>query len=262
MKFNLPKISQFFIPVHHIRPTTNSVGHTLSSSKKELLWILPFIAFVIGYFCLQFFIAETIVQTPNLVGKDLLHATKMSSELKLNLRIIAEKEIADAQPGTIIKQNPLPNASIKNHQSIFIVITKLPAPVLAPTLLDKNLNQIEKICRDKGIKNRIYYLPTHHPAGNCFAQMPLPGEILEAKKISCYISTGNQSQYLFPDFTDLQLEEVIEFLQLQNIACDVYHKDQKIIAPYKQKFVVLYQKPLAGTLITPSNKLYVQLQVH
>ncbi len=249
MKFNLQKISLFFF----------KITQALRNSKSEIKWLLPFLAFGIGYFCLQFFITENIVLAPNLVGKDLLQATKTSSDL--NLRIIAEKEIADAQPGTIIKQNPLPNSSIKSHQSIFIVITKLPAPVVAPTLIHKNLDQIEKVCREKGIKNRIYYLPTHHPAGHCFAQMPLPGEILEAKKISCYISIGNQSQYLFPHFTNLPLEEVIEFLQQQNIACDVYHKDQKIVAPYKQKFAVSYQKPLAGTLITPSNKLYVQLQV-
>jgi len=251
MKINLKKISQTF----------TQTTHTLYNSKHNAMWLLPFLAFGIGYFCLQFFITEHTLQAPNLVGKDLLQATKISSDLKLNLRIIAEKEIADAQPGTIIKQNPLPNTSIKSHQSIFIVTTKLPAPVVAPTLINKNLDQIEKTCQEKGIKNRTYYLPAHHPAGQCFAQMPLPNQILEAKKISCYISTGNQSQYLFPDFTNTALEEVIEFLHQQNIACDVYHKDQKVAAPYKQSFTVIYQKPLAGTLITPSNKLYVQLQV-
>ena len=240
MKFNYKKISQFFM---------------------SITWLLPFLAFGIGYLCLQFFITDNIVQAPDLVGKDLLQATKISSDLKLNLRIIAEKEIVDAVPGTINKQNPLPHAFIKSYQSIFIVVTKLPAPVIAPTLLHKNLDHIEKICKEKGIKNRIYFLPTQHPAGQCFAQMPLPDQILESKKMSCYISAGNQSQYLFPDFTETQLQEAIEFLQQQNIAFDVYHKDQKIVAPYKQNFTVTYQKPLAGTLVTPSNKLYVQLQV-
>ena len=233
----------------------------ISVILSNITWTLPFFAFCIGYLCLQFFITDNIVQTPDLVGKDLLLATKISSDKKLNLRIIAEKEIADALPGTIIKQNPLPHASIKSHQSIFIVVTKLPAPVVAPTLINKNLEHVEKICKEKGIKNRIYFLPTHHPVGQCFAQMPLPEHILEGKKISCYISSGNQSQYLFPDFTESLLEDAIEFLKHQNIAFDVYHKDQKIIAPYKQKFTIAYQKPLAGTLVTPSNKLYVQLQV-
>jgi beta-lactam-binding protein with PASTA domain len=240
MKLNVQKISLIF---------------------SQTKWILPFLAFAIGYFCLQFFIIDKIVQTPDLVGKDVLQATKISSDYKLNLRIIAEKEIADALPGTIIKQNPLPHTSIKSHQSIFIVITKLPAPVVAPTLINKNQDQVDKICKEKGIKNRTYFLPTNHPAGQCFAQMPQPEQILEAKKMSCYISTGNQSQYLFPDFTKSLVEEVVEFLHQQNIQFDIFHKDQKIEAPYKQKLTVTYQKPLAGTLITPSNKLYVQLQV-
>lgn len=224
-------------------------------------WTLPFLAFGIGYFCLQFFIIENIVKTPNLVGTDLLRATKISSDYKLNLRIIAEKEIIDAMPGTIIKQNPLPGTSIKSHQSIFIVITKLPAPITAPSFIAKTEQQIEKICKEKGIKNRYYFLPSYYPVGQCFAQMPAPEQILESKKMSFYISTGNQNQYLFPDFTNIALHDVVNFLQQQSIACDVYHKDQKIIPPYKQNFTVMYQKPLAGTLLSSNNKLYVQLQV-
>ncbi len=236
--------------------------HKLSLNFTRIKWLIPFLAFGIGYCCLQFFITDTTIQAPDLVGKDLLQATKISSDLKLNLRIIAEKEIVDALPGTIIKQNPLPHTSIKTHQSIFIVITKQPAPVVAPTLINKNLDQVDKICKEKGIKHRIYLLPSSLLAGQCFAQMPQPDQVLEAKKMNCYISTGNQSQYLFPDFTGLALEDVIEFLRQQNMQFDVFYKDQKITLPYKQKFTVSYQKPLAGTLITPSNKLYVQLQVN
>jgi beta-lactam-binding protein with PASTA domain len=251
MKINvLQKIIQFLSQLKQIIPGLN-----------KIIWILPFIAFCLGYFCLQFFIAENIVKTPNFIGKDLLLATKISSDYKLNLRIIAEKEIADAIPGTIIKQNPLPGTSIKSHQSIFIVITKLPAPVIAPNFIGKNEPQIEKICKEKSIKNRIYLLPSSYPAGQCFAQMPCADQILETKKMNSYISTGNVNQYLFPDFTNTPLQDVINFLHQQNITFDVYHKDQKVTPPYKQNFVISYQKPLAGTLIVPSNKLYVQLQV-
>lgn len=272
MKLIFQKISQLFSATGlHIRKSSakdyNENCQNLSEigpvrrSLGEVLWILPFLAFGIGYIFLHFFIREHTVQTPDLVGKDILQATKISSHLKLNLRIIGEKEIADAQPGTIIKQNPLPHASIKNHQSIFIVITKLPAPVTAPDLLNKQQNQIEKLCKEKGIKNRYYILPSQYPAGQCFAQMPEPEQILESKKMSCYISAGNQNQYLFPDFTATKLEDVLQFLQQHTMTYDVFYKDQKLSAPYKQNLVITYQKPLAGTLITPSNHLYVQLQV-
>ncbi len=224
-------------------------------------YLLPFLAFCMGYVFLHFFITEHVVQTPDLIGKDILQATKICSDLKLNLRIIAEKEIADALPGTIIKQNPLQQALIKSHQSIFIVVTKLPQPVMAPTLVSKNIEQIEKLCTEKGIKHRTYFLPSNLPAGQCFAQMPSDNQPLQAKKISSYISIGNQNQYLFPDFTNIPLQDVINFLQEKDISFDVFYKDQKITAPYKKNYVVSYQKPLAGTFVTPSNKLYVQLQV-
>lgn len=233
----------------------------ISRLITKSIWLVPFIAFGIGYCGLHFFITDTSIQAPDLVGRNILQATKTCSNLQLNLRIIAEKEIVDATPGTIIKQNPLPNTSIKNHQSIFIVVTKQPEPIVAPTLINKHQDQIEAICKEKNIKPRIYHLPSHLPAGQCFAQMPQADEILEAKKMSCYISMGNHNQYLFPDFTGLPLEEVIEFLRNQNMQFDVFYKDQKISLPTKQKFMASFQKPLAGTLIAPQSKLYVQLQV-
>lgn len=260
MKFNFKNI---FLNALQKRPVCNFVSRNMTSkvSIQQILWIFPFIAFCTGYICLQYFIADHILQTPDLVGKDILQATKTSSELKLNLRIIGEKEISDAIPGTIIKQNPLPHTLIKAHQSIFIVITKLPAPLIAPNFINKTQAQVEQTCKEKGLKNRIYFLPSHYPVGQCFAQMPLPDQILEAKKMSCYISSGNQNQYLFPDLSNIALEDVLQFLEQQNIAYDVFYKDQKLTPPYKSNFIVIYQKPLAGTLVTPSNKLYVQLQV-
>lgn len=227
----------------------------------QVLWTLPFLTFISGYFCLQFFMADSNIQAPDLVGKDILHATKICSEQKLNLRIIAEKEVSDAKAGMIIKQNPVPNASIKTYQSIFIVITKLPAPIIAPACIGKKHEEIEKTCKNKHIKPRFYFLPSSWPAGQCFAQMPSENCELEDKKISCYISTGNQNQYIFPDFTNQKLDDVADFLQQHQINFEVYDKDKKINAPYKRSCIVSYQKPLAGTFINSHHQLQVQLQV-
>lgn len=231
------------------------------SSLSSLAWTLPFLAFCAGFFCLQFFLHDTIIQTPDLVGKDILQATQICSHLNVHLKIIAEKEVCDTKPGMIITQNPLPHKSIKSHQTIFIVITKNPEPILAPNFIQTSLETIEKTCSEKGIKNRNYFLPTHYPAGQCFAQLPSASTPLEAKKMSCYISTGNQEQCLFPDFTNYPILDVLEFLHHHDISCDIYYKDIKLNPPYPAHFKISYQKPLAGTLVIPNNKLYVQLKV-
>ncbi len=59
----------------------------------------------------------------------------------------------------------------------------------------------------------------------------------------------------------MQLDEVIHFLEQQNIHVDVFYKNQKISKPYKKDYIVSYQKPLAGSLIGPNHQLHVQLQV-
>lgn len=228
---------------------------------SNVAWIAPFITFIVGYFFLQLFISDNVVQVPALLGQDLLQATKICSQYTLNLRIIDEKEVVDVQPGTIVKQKPLPGKSIKRNQSIFIVITKLPEPVLAPHFITEQGDQIEKTCQDKGIKNKFYFIESSYPQGQCFGQIPLCGQPLEHKKMSSYISAGTAQQYLFPDLTYVPLQDVMEFFKQYNILCDVYYKDQKIIAPYSSNFIVVNQKPLSGTLVQPNNKLYVQLKV-
>lgn len=235
--------------------------NNLIISLQKSFWIFPFLAFGLGYFFLQIFIADHAVPTPALLGKNLLQATQICSELKLNLRIIAEKEIADVQPGTIIKQKPLPSKSIRPHQSIFIVITKLPIAMQAPDFIKKKNSDIEKICTESNIKNKVYIIESGYPKDECFGQIPLPGKSLEQKKMTCYISAGNSQKYLFPCLINKPIVEVIEFLKRYDIVCDVYYKDQKIMAPFKHQFTVINQKPLAGTFVIPNNQLYVQLQV-
>lgn len=259
----LSSIIQKTFTRHAVQASSQSINQQNFFHRmwNQLAWILPFVAFIGGYFFLQFFIADTVVQVPALLGKNLLQATQICSEYKLNLRIIAEKEEIDVQPGTIVKQKPLPGKSIKPHQSIFIVITKLPAPVVAPDFIKKNKDQIEKLCQEKGIKNKVYSIETAYPQGECFGQIPLAGQALESKKMSSYISAGMTQHYLFPDFIHLPLSEVIDFLKKYNIVCDVYYKDQKITAPFKSNFIVMNQKPLSGTFVQLNNKLYVQIEV-
>ena len=228
---------------------------------NQYLWIFPFLAFFAGYLCLQIFIVENSIKTPHFVGINIAEAIKISSHYKLNLRIVAEKEVADMKPGTILKQKPESGKWIKENQSIFIVITKTPQELLAPRLIDKDLQEVEETCNNLNIKNNRYDIETSLPANQCFAQFPSPSESLETKKISSYIAINNKRPYLFPDVTDYTAEEVVPFLQKYNIKTDVYYKHQKVSTPFKKNFIIKHQKPLAGTFVTPNEKLYVQLQV-
>jgi beta-lactam-binding protein with PASTA domain len=226
---------------------------------KKILWILPFLAFLSGYIFLQFFIQQETVICPNFIGKEILPANQIASSFKINLQIIAEKEVADLKPGTIIKQNPATGTSIKPHQSIFIVITKTPEIMQAPCLIGKNYETIEQLTQAKKIKNRSYFLPHSQPKGTCFAQIPNPGENLESKKIYTYISAGKTDPYLLPDFTDNTLDQVIPFLEQNYMSYTIFHKDQK--QSHKKNSVILNQKPLPGSLMIPNEKIHVQLQV-
>lgn len=230
---------------------------------KNIIYVLPFVGFCIGYIGLQFFIADQVIHTPDLVGKTMLEAVKICSKLKLNLRIVAEKEIADTIPGTIIIQNPGVHGCIKQHQSIFVTITTLPALTPAPHLINKKIAEIETMCIEQNIKPRYYPIPSQCLHEICIAQFPIAGTLLPGKKIHAYIAQKVEPLFLLPDFTGKSLDEVMVFLNKEHILYDIFYKHEKLIAPYQQKYIISYQKPLAGTLVNPfQSGLQLHLQVN
>lgn len=228
----------------------------------DFLWTAPFLTFILGYCFLQFFITDTTISTPQITGKTIYDATKISSLNKLNLRIIAEKEMTNMKPGIIIKQKPQAGKPIKANQSIFIVTTKQPPAMLAPNFIHKNTKEISTLCSQLNLKNRLYKIETEIPVDQCFGQIPQPQQELDGKKLTTYVSAGNNKPYLFPDLTGYSLKKVMPFLKKYDVCYEVYQKRSKLTEPYSPELIVQYQKPLAGSFVQPNNTLHVQLQVH
>jgi len=238
---------------------------TIMSTFQKFFWLLPFLAFFFGYISLQFFVNNNTMQAPNLIGKDILQATKIISPLKINLRIIDEKEVPHAQPGIIVTQNPMPGKVIKAHQSLFIVVTKAQTPIAAPNFIGKTSLEIEQIAHDLTIKNKIYTMPSSYKKDTCFGQIPAAGKVLDTKKMSSYISSGNVNQYIFPDFTGMNQQDVIDFLTPYNVQIHWQEKkdttyQKKISVNKKYISTIINQKPLAGSFVTPDSTLHLYLE--
>ncbi|HTM06510.1 MAG TPA: PASTA domain-containing protein [Patescibacteria group bacterium] len=230
---------------------------------KNYLWLTPFISFILGYCIMQrlFHTPEHI--TPNLVGKQVHEILPLITQYNLNIRLINHKEETDLPEGIILNQTPAAGTTIKSNQPLYVVITKKPLAARAPHCIGININQLTEILHTTNINPRIYYMPHSYPENMCFAQLPQPDESLEKNKLILYVSSGNNKPIIWPDFTDISLSHVIEFLNNYDI-------EPQIINDFTHKncdnseYIVKDQRPLAGTLLTlDKNKpLSVQLRVH
>jgi len=223
---------------------------------------MPFLSFLLGYMVMQQLFRTPTTITPHLVGKQVHEILPITTQQNLNIRLINQKEEADLPEGMILNQTPHAGTSIKPHQQIFIVTSKKPSVIRTPNCVGFSLDDIATNLQTQSIRPRIYYLPHVYPEQICFAQSPISQEPLEKNKLILYISSGNSKPVIWPDFTNLALQEVTDFLNIYGIQPyiinDASHKGYT-----NDDYIVVDQRPFAGTLLTIDEKqpLSVQLRI-
>src|SRR5436190_17855406 len=109
---------------------------------KNYLWIFPFLSFILGYYCTQWFFHTDAIITPHLIGKQIHEIVPIISHCRLNLRLINQKEEIDLPEGIILNQTPTAGTGIKPNQPIFIVTTKKPKALPVPACIGMKVDQI------------------------------------------------------------------------------------------------------------------------
>jgi len=223
-------------------------------SLPNLLWIIPFLSFTLGYQLLnQIYVVDKIA-TPNLVGKQLTEAIKITSANNLNLRIISEQIDHDLPENTIISQKP-GHQAIKPNQAIFVVISTKAKSQTAPNLCGEPEEAIKKDYENLKIKS--YHLPNIAPQKICIAQSPTAGQTLQEQKMIAYFSAGSSPWVLMPKLLGLQFSEVKTFLTTYRLKFNVQFLPDK----YSVEHTIIDQKPAAGTLINLDKLTQIELCV-
>lgn len=229
---------------------------------KYFLWPIPFFCFLLSYFAFYYFFASSPTITPCLIGKTLQDGVQILSDNNLNARIISQKEDHDCNPGTIISQIPTEQRTIRPHQSVFLVISKKPAPKIAPSLFQKNNAECEKIVAQDGLSMKKYYFISNYPEHSCIGQLPSAGQPMPDNRIIAYFSMGSSTKpAIVPLFKKRLLSEVTSFLTEKNIKYHTIHARPVEATHVCTHCVVLDQKPLAGSLIDVRKPLTIQLYV-
>lgn len=228
---------------------------------KAYLWLLPFIFFIAGYGIMHFILHIPEFPAPAIVGKNIHEAFAILSSHNLNVRLLEEKEDPCLPAGTIISQTPQAGQTIKPYQSLFLLISKKPSPIYAPDCLHKTEDVIQSLLQKNSIRAKIYKVASIYPQGYCFAQIPLPQEPIDDTTLTIYISDGNKKSVLWPDFKQLLVIDVLNFLHTHGIEATVIH-EHPIHHHTCTSCIVTDQRPLAGSIILldPQKPCTVQLQ--
>lgn len=227
------------------------------------LMMLPFIAFISGYYVTASLFSVPSIQIPSLVGLSSSRALVLLSNSKLMPHIVDIKEDESLDEGTIISQSPKAGQPAKQYQSIFLAISKKPAALKAPAFIGKQIDAITVIAHDMGIKLSVYQVPSCYPMNTCIAQDPKENELLSSHIMTVYTSLGSPSLVIWPDCIGKTLGQVKDFFALHEISPDFFHIPQPRMHELSDNCIIVDQRPIAGSLLQLQSKkpLCVQMQV-
>lgn len=229
---------------------------------SRFFWLAPFISFIFGYVIISFIFSAPILHAPALVGQSIDKAAEILSQKNLNMRIIGHKDEPDLPEGTIVSQTPSPGTAIKEHQALYLVTARKPAPLQIPDLTHKTAQEATKIVESQSLHAKIVALPADYQSHSCIAQYPTTGTAITDQSIILY-TAQNQKPVIMPNLKKKSVEEVLSFLQLHGCTAEILHSNP--IQPGHQCIgcIILDQRPMPGSLliISADKPLKVQLQV-
>ncbi len=230
---------------------------------SRLLWLMPFVCFLGGYYTLDLFFHHSFLKTPSVVGTPLAKALHVLSQHNLNARLLTYKEDLYKEPGTILHQNPSPLSSIRPQQTVFLVASCLPTQTKTPACIGKSYTECAAHLKSKTISYITYYLPSNYPQGTCLAQIPDADSDLPPTGLTLYIAQNTAySSFLIPSFIQRPLKEVTSFLKEHSIPFTVFHTYPAKEGHTCATCTVVAQKPLAGSYLQKNNPPTIQLQVN
>ena len=229
---------------------------------KNSFWIIPFLSFWCGYQLLSFFLSSPHVEAPEVIGKSLPDVLQILSHIPLNPRILQQKEIPDIPEGVVLSQQPMPGQKMRSHASLFLVISKKPTAAVAPIVHGKMEQEIQEILQQQNLRFKTFYLPSDLPRGTCIGQIPPAGLPVDDRKLTVYISAGNQQPLMFPELRGINVEEICRFFNEQGIKSPhIVHTSAVSMNHTCAHCIVVEQKPLAWSLVDIDHFPAIHLKV-
>jgi len=167
-----------------------------------------------AYLTLTFIIrSQDTVVVPELVGRHVVYALEVLSDLGLNTRVKGSEFSPDAPKHSVLLQDPAPGAEIKKGRDVRLIVSKGPETLVMPNLTGLSSQQARLILEENGLclghLSRVF--SPRMFADGVLAQVPAAGSgVRHDRCANLLISAGPRpAAYAMPDLTGLGLDDAI-----------------------------------------------------
>ena len=93
------------------------------------------------------------ISVPDLRGRQAKQLNSVTSNMNLRFAVVDSVFIPDKPAGSIIEQDPMPDAKVKENRTIYLTVNSgIPPKVQMPNLIDVSVRQAEALLQTYGLK--------------------------------------------------------------------------------------------------------------
>lgn len=205
------------------------------------------------YFTIHLLIrSENRVVVPNLVGKEVVYALEVLSDLGLNTKVKGSQFDPDVPKHHIIGQSPDPGTEIKRGRDVRLVISKGVRAVVFPNLTGMDLTLANIIIEENDLHRRhlSYTYSRNQKKGTVLAQYPHSGaKGIRGNAVDLLVSMGPPPQWLqMSNLTGMRLDDAIAAIERNQLQVGTITQVEK---PALAIDTVVAQSPDNGFPVLP-----------
>jgi serine/threonine-protein kinase len=217
------------------------------------------VAGISGYLTLRFIIkSEDTVVVPQLVGKDVVYALDILTDLGLNIKVSGFEYRPDLPKNHVVHQEPGPGSEVKKDRDVRIIISKGPKTLVMPNLVGMDIRQAYIIMEENGLSRGAVSRTFSDRAAldELIAQVPLPGTLVtRGDAMDLLVSLGRRPPtYEMPYLKGLGLEDAILILDRSHLGLGHIRSVQRDDLP---KDIVVEQDPQSGYQVTSGTLVHL-----
>ena len=212
-----------------------------------------------AYLTLTFIIkSEDTVIVPDLIGKDVVSALELLTDLQLNTKVSGSEYSHQIPKNHVTFQEPEAGSAIKKDRDVRIMISKGTRNILMPNLVTLSEQQARIILEENGILrghlSRVFH--KEFEKDHIMAQVPAPGVMISrGASVDLLVSMGaGGTELKMPDLLGLSLDEAVVSVEKSNLAVGTIQSE---FNKQKPRNMVIRQEPLAGYRVTEKSPVHL-----
>ncbi len=165
--------------------------------------------------------SEDTVIVPDLVGKDVVSALEMLTDLQLNTKVYGSEYNQKFPKNHVTFQEPEAGAEIKKDRDVRIIISKGAKTIRMPNVVSLSEQQARMIIEENGLTrgqmSRAF--DSRVEKNHVIVQVPQAGSMItRGSRVDVLISTGSLPvKYVMPDLTGHHLDQAVLMIENANL---------------------------------------------